>query len=374
VLLYPVYALLFADAGLSTGQLSSLFVIWSITTFVLEIPSGAWADAFSRRGLLALGGLLRATGFALWVLFPSYPAFVAGFLLWGISSAMESGTLQALVYDELAALNAADRYTGILGRSETLSLVAMLGATALAAPAYAVGGYGLVGAASVAVCLASAVLAWSLPERPRPRAQGSDGLSHYLHTLRAGLSEVRAGPRVLRAVALAAAVPALAALDEYLPLLARAMGAATVAVPLLLLLPTAAMAIGSGLAGRLAGASPRAVAVALTVGAVLLAAGAVTPHPTGMLAVAGFFAVMQYGMVLTDARLQETITGPARATVTSVAGFGSEVISVAIYLGFAAGSLGWDVPLSMALCAGPVLGLALLIRRWLPPHRAAGTP
>ena len=55
VLLYPVYALLFADAGVSAGQISSLFVIWSVTVFVLEIPSGAWADAYSRRRLLALG-------------------------------------------------------------------------------------------------------------------------------------------------------------------------------------------------------------------------------------------------------------------------------------------------------------------------------
>ena len=75
VLLYPVYALLFSDTGLSVWQVSSLFVIWSAASMLLEIPSGAWADAVSRRLLLCLAPLAAAAAFALWVLVPSYPAF-----------------------------------------------------------------------------------------------------------------------------------------------------------------------------------------------------------------------------------------------------------------------------------------------------------
>ncbi len=41
--LYSVYALLFADHGLAVAQVSSLFIIWSLTSFVLEVPSGARA-------------------------------------------------------------------------------------------------------------------------------------------------------------------------------------------------------------------------------------------------------------------------------------------------------------------------------------------
>jgi hypothetical protein len=36
-----VYALLFADSGLTTAEISSLFVIWSVVAFTAEIPSGA---------------------------------------------------------------------------------------------------------------------------------------------------------------------------------------------------------------------------------------------------------------------------------------------------------------------------------------------
>jgi MFS family permease len=72
-----VYTLLFADAGLSVWQISSLFVIWSVSSMVFEVPSGAWADATSRRRLLIVGPLLTAVSFALWVAHPSFWVFAA---------------------------------------------------------------------------------------------------------------------------------------------------------------------------------------------------------------------------------------------------------------------------------------------------------
>jgi hypothetical protein len=77
-----VYALLFADAGLTTGQISTLFALWSVVSFTFEVPSGAWADTWSRRRLYALGSFLTAAGFAAWTLWPAYPGFALGFLLW----------------------------------------------------------------------------------------------------------------------------------------------------------------------------------------------------------------------------------------------------------------------------------------------------
>ncbi len=149
VLLYPVYALLFADTGLSLWQISSLFALWSITGVLLEVPSGAWADAVSRRLLLWLGPLLTAVGFGLWVLLPSYWAFALGFVLWGAGGALGSGALEALVYDELDRLGAAGRYARVMGRARAARLVATMASAGLAAPVVALGGYPALGAASV---------------------------------------------------------------------------------------------------------------------------------------------------------------------------------------------------------------------------------
>src|SRR4051794_17265697 len=165
VLLYPLYTLLFARTGLSTGQISSLFVLWSLTTLTLEVPAGAWADAVSRRLLLSLGPLLGALGFGLWVVAPSYPVFAAGFVLWGAKSALVSGALEALVYEELARDDAAARFAGVWGRAQGVGLAAVLLAIVLASPVVAVGGYAAVGAASVAAGVAGALVALAFPER-----------------------------------------------------------------------------------------------------------------------------------------------------------------------------------------------------------------
>ena len=212
VLLYPVYALLFADTGLSVGQISSLFVIWSVGGILLEVPSGAWADAVSRRLLLRLAPLVTAAGYALWVLLPSYPAFAAGFLLWGAGGALVSGALEALVWTELDRLGAAGRYARLLGRAKTAGVLGVLVAGALAGPVLAAGGYLAVGAASVLACLLAAAVAARFPEhRERPAipsrqddAAGADDEAElgWWGNLRAGVAQVRSDRPVRAAVLL----------------------------------------------------------------------------------------------------------------------------------------------------------------------------
>ncbi|MEU1961795.1 MFS transporter [Nocardia sp. NPDC019304] len=165
--LYALYALLFADHGMSTGQISSLLAIWSATSFLLEVPSGAWADTVSRRGLLVLSGVLLTAGFALWTVAPSFAGFAAGFVLWGTSGALASGTFEALLYDDLAARAASSAYSRILGYTragaETAVVIAILAAT----PLYLYGGYVLVGWFSVAIAAVHTLVALSLPTAPK---------------------------------------------------------------------------------------------------------------------------------------------------------------------------------------------------------------
>ncbi|WP_250036030.1 MFS transporter [Paractinoplanes maris] len=349
--LYPVYALLFADTGLSTAQVSSLFVIWSVVAFAAEVPSGALADAWSRKRLYALGELLTAAGFLLWILWPSYPGFALGFVLWGLGGSLSSGSLEALLYDELAATGNEAGYARIAGRANTLSILAMLAATLVAGPAWQAGGYALVGASSIAVKLLGGVLALRLPER---RAAGGDEDSYWA-LLRAGVQESVTHRRVGLAVLVAALVPGFTALDEYLPLLSRDKGASTAVVPLLFAATALAMAVGSALASR-----RFPLPAALTIAAGLVAAGAFLPHWTGMLVIAAAFGLLEYSIVRSETRLQDLITGPARSTVLSVAGFGGEVFAVVLYAAFAV-----DLPLAVlfALCAVPLLVTAAIARR-----------
>lgn len=380
VLLYPLYVLLFAGTGLSVGQISSLFVLWAVAGIVLEVPSGVWADAVSRRLLLCLAPLLAAGGFALWVLLPSYPAFAVGFLLWGAGGALRSGALEALVFTELERLGAADRYARLIGRTRTAEVLGAVGSGVLAGPVFALGGYLAVGAASVTTCLLAAAVAARFPEH-RPPAAAPDGPRAgdqpgegpgddepgWLDSLRLGLGEVRADRRVRAAVLLVAAVTAIwGGLDEYTGLLAADTGMAEVGVPLLLLLVWAGMTVGGLLAPLGERLSHRGYAGLLVFAAGATAAGALLRHPAGFLLLAAAFAAFQLATVLADVRLQARIAGSARATVTSLAGMATDLTIVAFYGGYGllAGAVG--NPAAFAVAVLPYLLVAL----WLLTGRA----
>ena len=113
--LYELYALLFADAGMSAAQISGLFAIWSVAGIVAEVPTGALADRWSRRNMLVGAGLVQAAGYAVWIVAPGFWGFAAGFVLWGIGGSMVSGAFEALLFDGLADAGATDEFARVLG-------------------------------------------------------------------------------------------------------------------------------------------------------------------------------------------------------------------------------------------------------------------
>lgn len=335
VLLYPVYTLLFSDSGLSVGQISSLFVIWSTASILFEVPSGAWADAVSRRLLLIVGPLLTAVGFGLWVAAPSYWAFALGFALWGLKSALQSGAVEALVYEELDRLGAADRYATVMGRAESAGTLGVVLAMAVASPVLATGGYHAVGAASVVACALAGAVAAAFPEHRTPQPDG--GTPAVLASLRQGLGEARGSRAVRSAVVLFALVAAVwGALEEYTPLLIQHTGVSEAGVPLYLLVIWAGVSIGGLFAGRGVRLSTRWYAALLVAAAALMAVGALSGHRAGIVALAAAFGVFQMAMVVADTRLQNTITGPARATVTSLAGMSTDLTTIGVYASYGA--------------------------------------
>lgn len=378
--LYGVYALLFRDNGVSPAQLSSLFLIWSVASFVFEVPSGAWADTVGRRGLLVLSGLIYAVGFAMWVVWPAYPGFALGFVLWGLSSAIMSGTFEAWLYDELAARAATEEYSRIIGWANATAMAANLLATALCGVLFAWGGYGLVGWTSVGVALTHACLAWSLPSAPKvagadpadDEALVGEGLLHrYFDMLEAGIREAMHHSAVRHLVLISALLLGLTAYDEYFPLVAREAGASTAQVPVAVAVVVAGQFVGTALAGRTSRMGRRTMGGVVAVAAALISLGAISGSLAGFGAIAVGYGLLHNAIIVSEARLQSVITGPARATVTSVAGLSSEVVALAVYAMFALGS-GWlSFAVLVAILGVPTLAVAAAITRWLPLARDA---
>jgi hypothetical protein len=380
-----VYALLFADAGLSVGQISSLFAIWSLTGVVAEAPSGAWADRYSRRSALRAGPLLSAAGFALWVWAPSYWSFAAGFVLWGVGGSLASGALEALVHDELERAGAVARYPAVMGRARTAETLGVVASMAVAGPLLEAGGHALIGVASVAACLLAAGAAHAMPERrdggvsgepgepAEPRASGASGEPGVFgeDPGESGVSGGDSGSRVrpvrwpVGAMLLVAAVSGVwGALDEYTSLLVRETGAADGEVSWYLLAIWAGAAVGGLPAGPaerwFAG---RRLGLLLAGSAATLGWGALWGTPAGTAVLAGLaFAGFQLATVLADARLQHAIRGPGRATVTSVAGMATDLTVIATYTAYGALGEPHGVTFAVLACAYAVPAAVLLWR------------
>ncbi len=389
--IFPVYALLFADAGLSLAEISLLFVLWSVVGIVLEVPSGAWADTVSRRALLAAGSTTYAAAFACWVLFPSFAGFAAGFCLWGLSGALTSGTFQALAYDELAGLGARHRYVRVIGLGHALAIVAMTLSTLAAAPLLAIGGYALAGWVSVGVCGVQLLVVLSLPAAPAvisaeevddveddlPTSgfvRGRPGAwSRWRHSLRTGLHEASASVVVRGAVLASGLVLSLQFLDEYFGLLLRDQGAALVVVPLLFGVVSAGEVVGALVATRAGALSARAVGAAVSAAGLLVAAAVLLDQPVAAAVVLAVgYGLVQLCVVVSEVRLQDSIEADARATVISTSNVLAETLSVLAYLSFALAS---DVATPILLVGLLAVLLGPLVARWLPapPGARSGT-
>jgi MFS family permease len=363
---------LFADHGLSTAAISALYILWSSTGIVLQLPTGVLADHVSRRLLLVIAGFLRVVGFGAWIVEPSFAGFAAGFVLWGLSSALQDGTFEALVYDELAAVGATGAYGRLTARSGTGGLIASAVATALAVPLFHIGGFELVGWVSVAVCAVEGLVSLSLPARPRI-AEASEGLRGYVDTLRTGIVEAATRPSVRGVVLLVALLPGLTAIDEYVPLVGHDYHVPTSVVPVFLLVITLTAAIGNWAAGRWWSLRGSRVAVTLAIGAAALAASGLTDHAAGFTGVAVAFGVVQFGITGAEIRLQHVISGRARATVTSVAGVGADVFAIIVFAASAAIAQWLPVTGLLATFAVPLLVLAAFTPRWLRYRVSATT-
>lgn len=394
-----------------------MLAFWSVTAFLCEVPSGAWADTVSRRGLLILNGLLMAAGFVVWTVAPSYVGFALGFVLWGVAGSLRSGTFEALLYDELAARGAARAYARVIGYTRTGSESSAVLAILAATPLYLWGGYELVGWVSVGCAVLHTALAAGLPVAPRTvsaadvgeleetdaerttsaviapgprpaptgpgasRTCGPGTLRRYLLMLRTGVTETVRVRLVRRGVVLGALLYGITAFDEYFGLVAGEAGAATSFVPVLVGVTVVGSLLGSLLAGRSEALPARILAGALGVAGVLFGAGAVVSGLAvrwpgavylctglGFVSIAAAYGVVYNAAIIAEARLQDAISGPARATVMSVSGLLEELLSLLVFGFVAVATLWLSVSSAIALLGVAILALGVLTPRWLPPR------
>jgi MFS family permease len=309
---------MFAERGLSPAQIGIVLAAWSATGLVLEIPAGVLADRTSRRWLLFAGQALRGLGFLVWLLAPNFWGYLIGLMMWGLKSALLSGTFEALVYDELAAQGRSVDYARTMGRAHAARWAGFLAASLIAAWAVRLG-YDALLVASVAAGVVSAASAIALPQAPRARAIDAP---HYLGQLARGVADARRLPGVLPLMLFIAAMMALVtACEDYWQIFGKQVGLPPFGIGLFVAVLGGVSAVASGLAHRGRDLTMGALfALAAAAGLLILAAAAVF-RPWATALVVAYIALARTLEVNFDARFQHRLAPETRATVASLKGF-----------------------------------------------------
>lgn len=373
--LYALYTLWFVDHGISTREISTVFLLWAGLPLLLELPSGALADRVDSRRFLAAASLFRGAGIAVWMVWPTYEGVLAGASLWAIHTAAFSGAWEAMIHDQLEEIGDADRYAAVMARvGQFASLgvvagtVAALGLTATGATIQDFGWMTVaVHVAGIGLVLRLPTVAAHSPESDLDSASG-DSLAEmtWWETLRSGVSEAGGSVVILRLVVIGAFMEGLSEIDEYVPILGRGRGASNTEVLVLVFAIWVGLLLGGEVAARRTELSGRTLGLLLLGAAIGFGGGLSLGGLWSLLLIAAGYAAMEVVWVLSDARLQERTGRATRATVVSVRGFVSAIVNIGFFAIVALLADGDDPSpgLGVAVAVLAFVGLAALL--WLP--------
>jgi len=357
ILIYPIGVVLFTDNGMQPWQVGFLLTVWSATTLLLEIPSGVLADKYSRKNILIAGEWFRVFGFLCWIVWPNFYGFMLGFILWGVESALSSGTFEALLYDELKHEKQSAQYTKVVGKTNSLSALAVFVASVGASPAILLG-YDFVLWLSIAAVFVSMTCLMGLPDIQRYQSTGE---RHYFSVLRSGFKLVFGQLSILRIIvflSLATALPG--ALEEFWPIFADQVGLPLYLIGLYIGVMCVAEAAGSYWAHHFERFSNAFFYGLLLFNGIVLTWAAWLFNIPALFLLIVFNGLAQIIMVVFEAKLQHAIPSDTRATVSSVNGFLTESGALIIYLSVGLMAEVSSYQISFMVYGGLIILLALL--------------
>lgn len=334
ILIYPLYSLFMSDSGLSATQIASLLMAWSLTSFLLEIPSGILADKYPRKNILLIGIWLKAIGFLIWLIYPTYLGFLIGFILWGIKSSFSGGTQHALVYENLIKLKKRSLYQKVAGQMEAFSSAGLIlggvGASILAA-----NGYSLILALSIVAIVLSAVAVHLIPSVHvrKPEAKPFRIKSHLGTSMR----KVFKNSAILYVALIIAVITGFGVIDEYFALFLREKLLSNGQAAAWITLAYASGALGSLLSHKVNDKSLPVFGSFIGWGVLLIGASALS-QPLAAFLLCVYMFYFSGLLVQVMAYMQHELDDRIRATALSIIGAVVELISLAVYavIGFGA--------------------------------------
>ena len=88
----PFILLIFMQNGLTFLQIGVLYSVRDLSNYILEIPTGVFADAFGRRKSMVLAFSAYIASFLVFFFFVDFYIYILAMVLFGLGEAFRSGT------------------------------------------------------------------------------------------------------------------------------------------------------------------------------------------------------------------------------------------------------------------------------------------
>ncbi len=314
VFAYAIYNVLFNIRGLSILEISLLLAWWALTSVLLEIPSGALADYWSRKKMLVIAPIIKSLCFVVWFFANgNFYLYALGFLFWSIGSSLVSGTTEALLYDELTAFDKKEEYEKTLGKKKFYFHIALAVSTISGG---FIAHYNLDWALIFSVIPLTLSAFFALLIKETPKAKSTEGI-HYFEHIKAAYKEMKHNNILMYLFAYTVGISIFGGIEEFDQLYYQLAGLPIFAFGIVGFLWSALNSIGSYFSHRLKNTHWIYYGLPFFGFVLMLLVGLFPSIPMIALLLLSYFVTSPLA-VLIDSKIQHNIKSISRATVTSV--------------------------------------------------------
>jgi predicted MFS family arabinose efflux permease len=246
----PVEKVFMTELGFTPALVATMAAAYAAVVPILEIPSGILADRWSRRGVLMCASGCGLLSTAVGALATGVAGYIAAAMILGVFFALQSGTVDAIVYDTLLEeTGGGDGYERHFGRIQVSNSVALTGSALVGGVIAQLASARLTYVISIPFAAAGLLMLLRFREPTLHRQGERSGMRAHLRATWCAVAGQRRIGAIIVASVLAAA--ALQMLFEFGPLWLIAVGVATAVFGPYTAGMTATIGLGGVLAARL---------------------------------------------------------------------------------------------------------------------------
>ena len=335
IFIYAVEKLFMLNRGLNLSQIGILLFLWSIMSLLLEVPTGALADHWSRKKMLILSGVFFSICYATWAFSSSFWLFLLGFLFRTLGGTFASGTLQAYVYDFLKLNNKEGEFEKVWGRGNALRTLG-IGTAVLFGGFFSEISYMFTSIASSLSILSISFIAFLWPEIPSATSTKEES---YWKFIKSSVKTVRNNSYLLRIVAFSGITLSIfASLEEFNDVYLQFLGYPNSVIGIIFALATIGQSLASILAHKFKNHAWKALNAITVIGFLILIGVAFIKHPAMAIAILFLGVLLEFSKVLNEGIIQREVPPNQRATVSSLNSFIHNLIPFQLAFGVIANS------------------------------------